>query len=339
LLKSEVWPVLVFFVAHALGTNSRERHRVITTLVLGVTIVSVTGLIDFFFGQMPYGSIAHRATGLARNPNALGILAAAFSPIALNRVFELENRKRERLAYAMVYFVITLGLVLSQSRKAWLAAVICHVIWLAYRNKALILPTVAVLAVTLTLGYGLLPSIIRDRIDATFTPGKTIYQAGIARTLDPSSGSRIVFYTVGFEMFKDSPIVGHGFYSFPLLGPKYSAKYGYLGSEDPHSLLLKVLVESGLIGLILLSWMVTVVFSVGLRAARMGSPERELGICFVGCCAALAVANLLGTAMSVHLIAVFFWIFFACAVRSVSEAEQHTFGADEELATRKAPVA
>jgi O-antigen ligase len=339
LLKSELWPLLVFFVAYALSGGSRERRSIVTALALGVTIVSVAGLIDLLVGDRPYGVAMERATGLAQNPNRLGILAAAFSPIALHRAFEWENRRRERLACGIIYLVVALALVFSQSRKAWLAAVIGHFVWLAYRNRALVLPAAVALVMTLTIGYAALPSIIRDRIEATFTPGRTIYQAGIARRLDPSSGSRIVFYTVGVEMFMDSPLVGHGFHSFRLRGPTYSAKYGYLEGEDPHSLPLKVLVESGLIGFIFLLWMVAVVFYVGLRAARTKSLDRELGVCFVACCAALGVANLLGTATSVHLISVFFWIFFGCVARALSEAPFRVLDGQAEPATRTVSVA
>lgn len=321
-LKHNIWPVVVFFIAYGIAGDQATRRRGLSCLQIAALIICVAGILDVGISPLSGTKPGERAVGLVNNPNALGVIVASFLIVPLHRIFLSSTPTPHRIFHALSYSTMFLALVLSQSRRAWIAVVFSHLIWLAVRNRRLLLPAVATLALALTVGYPLLPNILRSRIEQTFRPGRVIFQTELARKVDSSAGQRLVLYKIGGRMLLDSPIIGHGYQSFRRLGPKYSARYGVLEGRDPHSLPLKVATETGFVGLIVLAWMATVVWRCSLRLLRASGSDRDFGICFLGFLSVISIVNFVGTSMNNHWVAIPFWIFFGMAVRAGVALEQ-----------------
>jgi O-antigen ligase len=315
-LKWSVWPVVVFFIAYGIAADPATRRRGLVCLHLAALILCLAGIVDTGVSPLLGTNLRERATGLIGTPNALGVIAAGFSIVPLHRMFISGTAIPYRILHAISYCVMFLALLLTQSRRAWVAMVLGHLVWLWLRNRKLVLPALAAVALTVTAGYPLLPELVRQRIEQTFSPGQVVYQTDLARRVDPSAGERLVMYKIGGQMLLDSPIVGHGYESFRLLGPKYSARYGVLRGYDPHSLPLKVATETGFVGLIILGWMAAVVARCSLRLLRASGSDRDLGICFLGFVAILSIVSFVGTFVNNHYVAASFWIFFGLVVRA-----------------------
>ena len=84
--------------------------------------------------------------------------------------------------------------------------------------------------------------------------------------------SRVVFARIGVDMFKRSPVWGHGMNAFFFRTPEFGAKYGFLVPKVPHNIAVKLASEAGLIGLGALAWIIWAVFRCGRRLWRSASP-------------------------------------------------------------------
>jgi O-antigen ligase len=329
--KMVLWPTLMFFLVYAWVRSERDRDLLKLALGAGVLFAAISGVGELVTGGFMSGAFVDRIEGFTHNPNVLGILIASFSPVTLDGTFDRSSPRWKRVLFGLTHALALVVLVLTQSRKAWIAALLAHFVWLLFTNRRLVLPALGAAAIALTVAYPLLPEVIRERIEDTFKPGQVVYRTG-GPALDASSSARLVFYTVGFEMFVDSPVIGHGFRGFRLKTIEYGAKYGILRPWDPHSLPLKVLSENGIVGVVGFVWVVGLVLLSGYRMTLMRPPDRRTGVVFLSSCAALGFANLLGTAMDASIIAVPFWAFFGGVARCVVEAQRAT-------RTELAPVA
>jgi O-antigen ligase len=332
-LKSDLWPTLIFFITYALAPAKHARRQVLGCLTVGLFVFSLSALVDF--GAAGGARADIRAAGvLAANPNHLGGLIAAFSILPLMGFFRRGVSIPAKFAYAVIYVISVVALVLSQSRGAWLGFLISHVVWLFYMNRKLLLPAVALVTLVVTVGYSasLLPSVISDRIEATLTPGRTVFRGtALASRFESSFAIRLVLHQMGAEMFMDSPIWGHGYHSFRLLTNEYGMKYGVwrrhgrgVGTE---SIILTVAVNNGLIGLAILAWLGWVILSSGLALARRGKDERDVGVAFLCIFAAVGTVSLTQNALNVHEISLPFWAAAGAAMgayydRSLARAEE-----------------
>jgi O-antigen ligase len=320
-LKWNVWPVVVFFIAYGIAADRATRRRGLVCLHMAALILCLSGVVEVGISPLLGTDLRVRASGLAGTPNGLGIIAAGFLIVPLHRMFTSGTPVPYRILHAISYCTMFSALILTQSRRAWIAMVLGHLVWLWVRNRKLVLPALAAVALTLTAGYPLLPELVRQRIEQTFTPGQVIYQTDLARRVSASPGQRFVLYKIGGQMFLDSPIVGHGYESFRLLGPKYSARYGVLRGWDPHSLPLKVATETGFVGLMILGWMAALVARYSLRMLRASGSDWDLGICFLGLMAVLSIVVFVGTFGANHYVAALFWTFFGLVVRAGTALE------------------
>jgi O-antigen ligase len=313
--KVYLWPTLIFFMTYAWASDPAARQRLASALIVGVFLASLTGLAELRTSSAE----AMRIAGVTENPNILGILIAAFSVISLERTLGRGYPLTTRLVFGAMHAVLLIALVITQSRKSWIAALLVHLVWLFYTNRKLLLPAVASTALAFTAAYPVLPEAIRQRIEETFQPDAVLYRTGLSIALDSSASTRVVFYRMGLEMFLESPLIGHGFEGFKLRSPRYGAKYGLLEPTDPHSLPLKILTENGLLGISAFLWVVWLVFRLGFELKRADPPDNRLAVQFLACCVGLALVNLAGTAMNTPIVAVPFWSFFGLVARGALE--------------------
>ncbi|MFQ5515277.1 MAG: O-antigen ligase family protein [Myxococcota bacterium] len=314
-LKSELWPTLLFFLAYALAASVGLRRRVLDCIIVGLVIYSASGLFDYVSGAgTAAGATSYRAAGmLAANPNHLGGHLGAFAVLPLMEIFRRGASPLRRWLCGAIYVFAVGVLLLTQSRGSWLGFLVGHSIWLFYTNRKLILPITTGTAVLLVALYNLslLPAVISERIDDTFTPGHNFYRSRVSGSFDSSVGIRLALYQMGGEMFLDSPLWGHGYQAFRLLNNKYGLKHGVWSLHGSgtvaESVLINVAVESGLIGLAILAWLSFVLLSHALALVRGRGPEATLGLAFLAISLAIGVESLTQNALSVHEISLAFW--------------------------------
>jgi O-antigen ligase len=129
--------------------------------------------------------------------------------------------------------------------------------------------------------------------------------------LEASAQERVDLWTNAEEAFLHSPIVGNGYATFQL-----EEHVGDL--RDTHNWYVKVLVETGILGLIPVLFMLQQMLSTSYRLLKRATDPlyRGLGLgLFVAICACL-VANCFGDRWTYLEITGLLWILVAAAIRA-----------------------
>ncbi|MEA3409717.1 MAG: O-antigen ligase family protein, partial [Candidatus Eisenbacteria bacterium] len=109
--------------------------------------------------------------------------------------------------------------------------------------------------------------------------------------LDPSAGVRLDIWRIVAKKSLKSPIVGYGYAAVPYLTA------GELSRPfSAHSLYFETLGETGLVGLVVLFWLLFACLRSGRELLRVASTRtsRGLAVAFIGATVALILANVFG---------------------------------------------
>lgn len=174
------------------------------------------------------------------------------------------------------------------SRGAYAAIVLAIGFISLVRKKILLVPLIIILVSWQTI----LPERVVERIQFT----EQSYG-----TLDPSAGKRLELWQESLEYFKTSPVIGIGFKTFSSIGER----------RDTHNVFLKVLCEQGIIGIVLLFFIILLSLKRGWRLYKTAKDDflKGLGLGFVACTLALIVGNCFGDRWTHFPLGAFFWAY------------------------------
>jgi O-antigen ligase len=180
------------------------------------------------------------------------LFASLLLPAALFLMWELQSRTSRiplRLAATGALFVCVVGIALSGTRSAWAGLVVAIILWLALQRERRQVIALAVVAA----GVALLVAL---------TPGVGDFLFGRTESSITSGGSgRTDIWIVGLSILAGAPLIGTGLGNFPVAfspyaisqAPAEAAVRGALyAGRGPHNVLLGTVVETGLVGGILL---------------------------------------------------------------------------------------
>jgi len=179
--------------------------------------------------------VTGRAVGTRAHPltYAEGLLFAL--GYALSR---LTGRRADWWKWAVAQYVILLGLVVSQSRGAWLAAIVMVIVACLLNRDVRFYKQLAV--IYFSIGLCFLSPALRAR---AFSITKTTYEP---------NAERLEMWRAGAHMIKDHPLLGVGTGTMTLVSPHYQSEkqhlaYGPWGHL--HSAYINSAAERGLLGL------------------------------------------------------------------------------------------
>lgn len=281
--------VVFLFVA----ANVRDRvavQRVLLVAVVAGVAESLYALYELARGTVPasfaIGSVV-RASGTFGQPNPFGGYVGTLLPLAV--VLALVVRPLPgRLVLGLGAGIITLAVLASQSRGAWLgvsaAAVAGLLVW-SHRSRLLFVPAAYGAAVVAVLALlGLVPAEVLARL-GTIAEYFGIFDVRQV-PLTPENWAvveRMAHWQAGWGMFLDSPWLGVGPGNYPVVYDRYFLP----GWVDPlghaHNLYLNMAAETGLAGLVGLLGLLVAAYAralgalLGAPAARPGEPTRWPG--------------------------------------------------------------
>lgn len=299
----------------------RYERRVLLPLGIGCAISAAVALIqatidiNFFNGGVFPG--VGRASGMMRDANPFGVVAALWGPAGVALAIELAGDV-PALGVASVLLVSCCALWASGSRNALVAGIVgaATVLWQRARTVdrqsrwVLIGSLAAVLAVVIAFA-----SLVGGRISSpwlrltqTFNPRTVVHEGFvpfIARLWDPYS-----YGAAAMRMFREFPLVGVGVGSFALRVLDYSRLVGVrLLFDNAQNWFRHQLVELGMVGSIGWVWW-AVVFGylivrgrpASARAARILTIVRILPVL-------VAVVSLVGMPAMNAAVSITFWVF------------------------------
>ena len=243
-----------------------------------LAVLQVTGLDPLARYAAP--AIARTASSTLGNPNFTGGFLAITLPLALALVVEDKARRRQSISLLVA---IVGGLIVSFSQGPYAAAVtglaVTGGFYLSQRwSWARLAGLLSAAAVTLAVVVSAFAVVIAP--DAAASLPLTIRLRGY-------------WWEAALGMALDSPLVGHGPNAFGVLGVQHrpieeAVLSTFEFPDDPHSVLMSVFANAGVLGVIglgVLAWWV-----LG-RARRLGAEDR-LPIAFVGALVAYFVQSL-----------------------------------------------
>ncbi len=280
----------IYFVWLALSQfrlSKRLRDDILLLVLLSATIEAVIGVFQFFgfFKFLPITPIEDTAFvwGAFQQKNLFGSFVAVGLVVSLYGA-SIVRLKLKRLfipAFYLFVFFLSMSLVFSNSRAAWVGFLGGSILMLTLRSrnfssaKAYLLSWFLVVVAGISMG--------------TFLYGGSEEYRRALLERESSNAQRILMLKTSWEMFKERPITGHGFGNFESLYMYYQSKVAgkepelkrFVGGfvSHPHNEIAYISVQSGLLGLLGLA-LVSLSFIRALVKLGRGKTGLYLGVMF-----------------------------------------------------------
>lgn len=235
-----------FLVANLMRTE-RWLKRCLLALVSSATIVACIGILQFVFGIYQTGAwldtayfsdISGRVVSLFENPNILGFYLVMILPFAMTLLTRAVERKQRLLCWFSIISML-LCIILTWSRGAWLASIVCILLFLLITSKKTLRWLILACAFIPFLSFFIPQSIVRRF-------------SSIGNIADSSTMYRIYTWKGSFGIVKDTWVggIGYGPSAFQEVYPQY-AYAGIEAATHSHNLFLQILLGAGIGGLLI----------------------------------------------------------------------------------------
>jgi O-antigen ligase len=234
---------LVYFmvVNHLKSTNTIKRF--VFCLLLTCFITCIIGIL-----QIPGGErVSAPFEGESTEPNTFGGYLLFLGAITAGLLLKSEDF-RSRQLFIFLLLAIIPPLLFTQSRASYLGFIVtCFVLGMLTRHRMII---TGFLALALLLSPLLLPQEVKDRVIFTFSQPEESGQVRIGEIhLDTSTSARLASLKEIMKDWPKKPIFGYG-----ITG------YQFLDSQYP-----KVLIETGIVGLIAFVYLLYSIFRLAIK--------------------------------------------------------------------------
>ncbi len=201
--------------------------------------------------------VVKRSTGTTAHSNILGASTALLLPLLLGFMQLARNRWQQALVLAGIGCCLV-GVVVSLSRTGMLTYVVILPMLLLARFVVITPPRVALLAFAAVLSIPFLP----DGVKRIFDPRNYLSDKSVSVT------ERFHLWDAAVRAFFDNPITGFGFGDNRGIFDYYSNSWNP-GLLTVHSTYLQVLIETGIVGLLILLFFFYSLLRMYWRAAQM----------------------------------------------------------------------
>ena len=273
---------LLFYAAYGCVQN-----RIHILLILACMSIGILGVTKSFrknavegrdFSSFSYsiragGSAAMGYVGI----NGLAAMQAQWG-VFFGVLLLAERKKLRKAIYLVLAGACGFCVLYALSRGAYSSVLAAWVYLGTYRKKFLLLIPLVLFAIT---WEGIVPGAVRDRVL------NTVEENG---ELEGSAAKRLDLWNYTMEMVKNSnPLIGDGFYTF---------SYFRAGEElkDTHNLYLKILVETGVIGVLLFLSVWFLMYRQASRVYKLAKDPwiKAIGLGFCASMVCIVVGNFFG---------------------------------------------
>lgn len=284
-------PTAIYAVTRSTKVSDSDIRWVINAfLVLGFYL-AVTGLLEvanlhsFVFPRhivdSDFSNFFGRARGPLRSPVANGMLMTIACTASILRF--IHGNRQQKLVYAGMTLLMMAGIYATLTRSVWIGAflAVC-VISLFYAPRwvrILGLAASVLLGIALVSGFGdSVMQLKRDKYVKASDSKKSVQL-------------RPVMAVIAYEMFKDRPLMGHGYRRYVETSVPYHSIRGYdmplheAQGYIQHNVFLAILVDLGLIGLSIVVVWLALISAIGWSLASRTNTSLEarmLGLILIG---------------------------------------------------------
>jgi putative inorganic carbon (HCO3(-)) transporter len=248
--------VVLFILIVDVLRSDRDVRRMVRFLVLSSLVPISVGLVQLcsnldasFFSLEP----SFRLSATLTHPNAYAFYLVMITVIAVG-LFSQAGSGMHRIGLLSLIALLLTSLVFTYTRSAWIGLAIAVLGLAILKNRKLLI--VAPLALC---GVLLVFPVISLRFDALFSDELFRYT---------SLAWRLKIWTASVPYFLSHPIFGNGFGAFQLIGHQIDDWFA-----AAHNDYLRLLVETGLVGLSAYLILLLAFARLGLRARKAATNE------------------------------------------------------------------
>jgi O-antigen ligase len=310
----------VFWSARAIARAGLARP-LLAALALAAVIGAITALLQAYGVRTEYVSLNRAPGGTYGNRNFMAHICIIAFPALMLVATTASNRKA--FGWWSAAFALVAGaLILSRSRAAWLALIVCAIVLLPLVVLALMrgrtglrLGRLLVLPVAAALGAGaalVLPNTLDWNSDSPYLDTAK----SVVNYKEGSGHGRLVQYGNTLRMSLHHPLLGVGPGNWAVVYPRFASDNDPSLSDDgttsnpwPSSDWMTYVSERGLVATVLLGLALLALAVDGLRAVRAApTPEDRLAACAqVGTIAALLVVGMFDAVLLLPAPALLSW--------------------------------
>ena len=326
--------IAVFYITVYLVQDERNFKRLLY-------IAFVVGTLASFYAILQYGGIepiwpreiepfGTRSVSTFGNPNFLASFLILILPvIAVLALFEKSLIKK--LFLGGLFGVNFLGLLVTRTRSAWLGlfiALIFIAFFLALYQLSLISRNrkwLIFLAVLLFLAMFYPVRVERQGEKKVMVVKLAIEKVkSFTDFKQMAYVQRFLIWQSAYSMFKERPLLGHGWGNFEIIYPFHQGKYLKMKEYSPlrthannaHNEILEIASQTGIVGLGIYIWLFILFFKIGIESYRKLNIEYDK-IFVLGLLATIfgmLIDNLLNVSLHFPMPALLFWVLMGLTV-------------------------
>jgi len=242
LLKYIEYYVLFFMVANNLKTMKQAR-KFVFFIFMTAFLVCIYG-----WSQIPSGArVSAPFEGVEGEPNTFAGYLILIMALILGFILHAESSKKRvvllgLLGFTMVPFVYTL------SRGGWFGFIAMYLALIIFSKKFKVLLLFALVSMILIIPR-IMPESVHSRVEENFVSDRTYTVLGKKITLAESAADRVDSWKYGLEKWAQHPILGFGIPTATIVDNQFTL----------------VLTETGILGFAAFFWIISRIFSLGIR--------------------------------------------------------------------------
>jgi O-antigen ligase len=293
------YPLIVFLVIAGLATSRMTLDRLMDAVLIGTVVLCVViNPLYLAFGEFEReigGWIRLRGVGTHQNPFAFYLLAAL-----LMSVVRFITRRQTR--YLVLSAICSFWMVLTIARIAFAATLVSllavGIVGAVITRQTRMLIGTLVVAVLIAIPFA--PPVLERTLGFVPGPGELVTMLSDPRALYSAINweGRQMFWIVVFDAFRSSPVFGLGLGASSFI---LAVQFPIFQNPVVHNDYLRLLSDTGLIGVLLFTLALGAWLLVAVRGARIADRTvREYALPAVGCIAALAIIGITDNAFDYY---------------------------------------
>lgn len=291
-------------------------------IIYALTAISIGLFIEGGFVLKAYVLAGRlRSYGTFANSNELAQFFSSYFLVSVALLL-FEKRLIHKLFFSGAVLLTLFGIVSSLSRGGFLCTIMAAAVFVFFRSKKIFIFLVVICSLSFGTFYNLLPDKVTDRIEETFVEETEHRRYGDSTLggvgIEGSAFSRIPLIKGGMVMFKENPLFGKGFMSFPRLihrfkyGGQYGIEPGHVKAS--HNMHIRILSELGLVGYFFFLLIFYYSIRMGYALFKIGSDqfEKDTGIVFICIALTFLVGCLFGDRFFRGILTTYYFVVASC---------------------------